>query len=169
MARQAPIVLLAMALGLSACSREASDWRPVLVDELKGSPNYEHRLGPAGDYLSATGDFNGDGIGDRVALMRDDVAGLVEFMAVMGQTQDVYPVGRVQVKDIPHWGVVRVPPGVHSLACPRVDGVPVPCEAPTVTVEKDAINVFAFNSTGRYMYFLNDGFHDLGRSERPTP
>ena len=152
MARQAPIVLLAMALGLSACSREASDWRPVLVDELKGSPNYEHRLGPAGDYLSATGDFNGDGIGDRVALMRDDVAGLVK-------PEDRLAAGQV----------VRVPPGVHSLACPRVDGVPVPCEAPTVTVEKDAINVFAFNSTGRYMYFLNDGFHDLGRSERPTP
>lgn len=170
MTTRVAIVGLMGALALCACSPpEASNWRPVTLAELKGLPGYEYRISAEGDYLSATGDFNGDGVQDRVALMRDDVAKLNAFMAFLGGSQEVHPVAGLQLADISRTGVASVPPGVYPTACPRQDGVPTLCDPPKVTFEKDAINIFGFNSTGIYMYYVGGAFQNVGVSERPTP
>lgn len=154
--------------GLSGCSKESPDWRPITAEELKALPGYENRTGPGGDFLSATGDFNGDRVPDRVVFMRDMTDGMAQFMVILGANKGVMPVGGFRPEDIPKVGVARVPPGVYHLACEREEGVATACEAPNVTFEKDAINIFAFNSTGTYMYYLGGGFRNLGMSERPT-
>ena len=157
---------LMLALLVAAGCSEGTDWRPVTLAELKGQSGYENRTGPGGDFLSATGDFNGDEIADKVTLMRSDSEDKAQFMVVLGGDKGVFPVGGIRAEHIPKVGVVRVPAGVYQLACPWEDGAVVACEPRSVTFEKDAINIFGFHATGTYMYYVGGGFRDVGDSER---
>ena len=146
----------AAAIFLAACQpRDETDWQPVTLDELKATPEFRLRTGAGGDYLKAVGDFNGDGKLDAAHLAKDEARGRGGVLVVLGGQNTYYTVSEFPIAELGRMGVNALRPGVYPRACVDADMKPMTCATPPeITFEKDALDVFAFNAHGRFIYWI---------------
>jgi hypothetical protein len=158
----------AAAVLLVACTPkpDPTDWQPVTLDELKPTPEFAMRTGSGGDYLTATGDFDADGKPDTARLVKDEKRGRGGVIVVLGNGKAYFTVSEFPIADLPRMGVNALRPGVYPKACVDDEMKPMTCAVqPEITFEKDALDVFAFNAHGRFIYWIGGAFNIVGISE----
>lgn len=152
---------------LAGCGpRDEPDWRPVTAAELQATPDFKLRTGSGGDYLTASGDFDADGKPDIARLVKDERRGRGGVIVVLGGGKTYHTVSEFPIADLYHMGVNALGPGVYPKACVDAKLKPMTCKVqPQITFEKDALDVFAFNAHGRFIYWIGGGFNIVGISE----
>ena len=159
-------LILAMTLLGGCAAKDEPNWRPVTLEELKATPEFQLRTGSGGDYLTATGDFDADGKPDTARLVKDEKRARGGVIVVLGSGKAYFTVSEFPIADLPRMGVNALRPGVYPKACVDDEMKPMTCAVqPEITFEKDALDVFAFNAHGRFIYWIGGAFNIVGISE----
>jgi len=139
---------------VAACGPDNSggDWRPVTLESLQGSVNYEYRTGDRGDGLSADGDFDGDGKSDRAVLVSDEAAGKYAVRVELSSGEE-HIVAEADLADLPLVGLSTVPAGAYQTACGRGLGDCPEDAAQVIDLQNDGFTLAAFEASSRTFWW----------------
>jgi hypothetical protein len=130
-------------------------WRDATDADLGSSSDRKWREETPSRFLSATGDFNGDGIPDlarlKVSRKGTGYALVVELSQKPGVFETI-KLAEFPMADFPATGIKRVPPGDYPTACAK--GYDCADDEPKYVHPKhDAIDFFKRDSANRYYYW----------------
>jgi hypothetical protein len=151
---------------VAACGPDASGggWRPVTLDSLQGTVNYEYRTGDRGDGLSAQGDFDGDGEADRAVLVSDEAAGKYAVRVEFSSGEE-HIVAEANLADLPLVGLSTVPAGVYQTACGKGLGACPDDAAQVIDLAHDGFTLAAFESASRTFWWEDGAIHSEWTSD----
>ena len=134
----------------------SQDWVRPNVEEFAGTEDMQFRT--TRDYLSTTGDFNGDGQTDEafMALNHDkDMYGIFVSLSGLPQPIQLVEAPLVQASKI---GIASVEPGTYLTACGKgYDIGPEDCLL-NLELKHDGISVAVFEVSERFFYWEGEKF-----------
>lgn len=149
-------------IGLVACKQETppleaalpEGWMRPKLAEFAGSPDMQFRTG--NDYLSARGDFNGDGRSDEalLALNRDKAVYGVFVVFSSGEPIQLF---ERPINEASKIGIAVVRPGIYDTACGKGYDIGTNCML-SIELKQDGVSVVVFESSEQYFYWDGQNF-----------
>ncbi|UDF04695.1 hypothetical protein [Asticcacaulis sp. AND118] len=129
--------------------------------DVAGYPDMKLRNAHPHLYLKDEGDFDGDGQAERVVFWKTDQGRVYIASHLTGSYFQELPTGTLSLsKDMPRMGLRTVKPGVYKTACVKGYGkTNVKC-VKSVTLKRDAIEVFTFEAAST-LYVWNGKAFDV--------
>ncbi len=151
-----------------ALAGDDAGWKRVKISDLKDTVDYSLRKSSENSYLSAKGDFDGNGHEDVVELVSRDHFSTLEyaFRVVMnGDAPQELLLRRGTKADLAKLGVITKAPGEYKTACAKGYGRCSDDAPQSVQIANAGFGLFQFESA-EILYHWKDGeFHRLALSD----